>query len=191
MLNKINPITNRLHTNLQIAQAKSGRFSSKGPNLQNIPRDGLVRSAVRAPAGTVLIVADYSQIELRVLAERTRDKRMRDAYAHGLDLHRVTAARMLGITFGEFDKTKPEHRDARQKAKGVNFGIVYGCGASGLVTYARDNCNVTMTEGEAKRSIATWLRTYPGVARWQERQAAKCKSSGVVQTPAGRTYRFA
>src|SRR5262249_52421393 len=122
---------------------------------------------------------------------RARDKRMRDAYAHGLDLHTVTAARMLGITLAEFDKAKPEHRDARQKAKGVNFGIVYGCGASGLVTYARDNYNVTMTEGEAKRSIASWLRTYAGVARGQERQAAKCKSSGVVQTPAGRTYRFA
>jgi DNA polymerase I-like protein with 3'-5' exonuclease and polymerase domains len=190
LLDKINPITGRLHTSLQIAQAKSGRFSSKGPNLQNIPRDGLVRSAVGAPAGTVLIVADYSQIELRVMAEVTRDKRMREAYATGLDLHAVTAAGMLGIPVHEFDKTKPEHADARQKAKGVNFGIVYGCGASGLVDFARDNYNVTVTEAEAKRLIATWLRTYPGVARWQRQQAAKCKSRRVVQTQAGRHYRF-
>jgi DNA polymerase-1 len=190
LLDNLNPCTNRLHTSLQIAQAKSGRFSSKSPNLQNLPRDGQVRSAVRAPAGTALIVADYSQIELRVLAEVTRDRRMREAYATGLDLHAVTAAGILGIPVDKFDKTKPEHADARQKAKGVNFGIIYGCGASGLVTFARDNYNVTMTEGEAKRLIATWLRTYPGVARWQRQHVAKCKSRRVVQTPAGRLYRF-
>ena len=92
LLQRINPLTNRLHTSLQIAQAKSGRFSSKTPNLQNIPRDGLVRSAVRAPAGSAIVVADYSQIELRVMAEVARDTRMRDAYAGGLDLHTVTAA---------------------------------------------------------------------------------------------------
>jgi DNA polymerase I-like protein with 3'-5' exonuclease and polymerase domains len=191
LLDKINPLTNRLHTSLQIAQAKSGRFSSKNPNLQNIPRDGLVRSAVRARAGAVLIAADYSQIELRVMAEVTRDKRMRDAYAEGLDLHIVTAAGMLGIPIDDFDRTKPEHSDARQKAKGLNFGIVYGCGASGLVDFARDNYNVTMTEGEAKTLIASWLGGYPGVRSWQLRHLAKTRSRRVVQTPAGRIYHFA
>ena len=191
LLEKINPVTNRLHTSLQIAQAKSGRFSSKNPNLQNMPRDGLVRGAVRARAGSALVVADYSQIELRVMAEVARDARMRDAYARGLDLHAVTAAGMLGITSDQFDKKNPEHAVARQKAKGVNFGIIYGCGASGLVAFARDSYDITMSEREALTVIAAWLRTYPDVARWQERHTANCKSSGVVQTPAGRIYRFA
>jgi DNA polymerase-1 len=191
LLEKINPVTNRLHTSLQIAQAKSGRFSSKNPNLQNMPRDGLVRGAVRARAGSALVVADYSQIELRVMAEVARDARMRDAYARGLDLHAVTAAGMLGITSDQFDKKNPEHAVARQKAKGVNFGIIYGCGASGLVAFARDSYNIMMSEREARTVIATWRRTYPDVARWQERQTANSKSSGVVQTPAGRIYRFA
>jgi DNA polymerase I-like protein with 3'-5' exonuclease and polymerase domains len=191
LLDQINPRTRRLHTSLQIAQAKSGRFSSKDPNLQNIPRDGLMRRAVRAPDGALLIVADYSQIELRVMAEVTRDQRMRDAYADGLDLHIVTAAGMLGIPIDEFDRTRPDHADARQKAKGLNFGIVYGCGASGLVTFARDNYNVTLTEAEAKRLIAAWLRTYPGVRHWQLRHVARSRSRRAVQTPAGRIYHFA
>ena len=191
LLEKINPVTKRLHTNLQIAQAKSGRFSSKYPNLQNLPRGALVRSAVRAPAGTKLIVADYNQIELRVMAEEAHDTRMRDANARGLDLHAITAARMLGIAPEQFDKKNPQHAEARQKAKGVNFGIIYGCGAPGLVAFARDTYNVTMSEIEARKVIDTWLRTYPGVANWRKRNAARSKSSGTVKTPAGRIYRFA
>ena len=83
----------------------------------------------------------------------------------------------------QFDKKNPEHAAARQKAKGVNFGIIYGCGAPGLVAFARDSYGVTMSEGEARAVIAAWLRTYPDVANWQKRHAAKCKSSGLVQTP--------
>jgi DNA polymerase-1 len=191
LLDQINPVTGRLHTSLQIAQAKSGRFSSKDPNLQNIPRDSIMRSAVRAPAGSVLVVADYSQIELRVMAEVTRDQRMRDAYANGLDLHVVTAAGMLGIPITAFDKTRPEHAEARQKAKGVNFGIVYGCSAVGLVAFAYDNYGVKLTEAEARRLITTWLQTYPGVRHWQFQHVAKSRSRRAVQTPAGRIYRFA
>jgi DNA polymerase I len=191
LLDKINPVTNRLHTSLQIAQAKSGRFSSKNPNLQNMPRDGLFRSAVRAQAGSGLVVADYSQIELRVLAEVACDARLRDAYARGLDLHAITAAAMLDIAPDQFDTANPEHAAARQKAKSVNFGIVFGCGAPGLVEFARDSYSVKMTEREAGSVIATWLRTYSDVASWQKRHAANCKLSGVVKTPAGRIYRFA
>ena len=191
LIEKINPVTNRLHTSLQIAQAKSGRFSSKNPCLQNLPRGELVRSAVHVPAGGKLIVADFNQIELRVMAEVACDARMRDAYAVGLDLHAVTAAAVLGIAPDQFDRKNPEHAAARQKAKGVNFGIIYGCGAPGLVAFARDSYNVTMTEGEARTVIAAWLQTYPDVANWQKRHAAQCKSSGLVQTPAGRIYRFA
>jgi DNA polymerase I-like protein with 3'-5' exonuclease and polymerase domains len=191
LLKHVNPVTTRLHTNLQIAQAKSGRFSSKNPNLQNLPRGALVRSAVRAPPGSQLIVADYSQIELRVLAEVAGDGRMRDAYARGLDLHAVTAAYMLGIAPDQFDNTNPDHVAGRQKAKGVNFGIIYGCSAPGLVAFARDNYGVVMSEREARAVIATWMRTYPDVARWQKRQAHRCESAGFVQTPAGRIYRNA
>lgn len=191
LFEKINPVTKRLHTNLQIAQAKSGRFSSKKPGLQNLPRGELVRGAVRAPVGSMVIVADYNQIELRVMAEVACDKRMREAYARGLDLHAVTAACMLGIAPDQFDKRKREHAAARQKAKGVNFGIIYGCGAPGLVAFARDIYGIIFSEHEARQVITTWLQAYPDVASWQERQAALCKSSRRVQTPAGRTYHFA
>ena len=191
LLDKVSPVTGRLHTSLQIAQAKSGRFSSKNPNLQNLPREKLVRGAVRAPAGSVLLVADYNQIELRVMAEVAGDERMRNAYASGLDLHAVTASTMLGIALNQFDKKRPEHTAARQKAKGVNFGIIYGCGEKGLVAFARDSYGIIMTEREARAMINTWLRSYPGVANWQRRQVARCRSSGLVHTPAGRTYRFA
>ncbi len=191
LLKKINPVTKRLHTNLQIAQVKSGRFSSTKPCLQNLPRGELVRSAVRAPVGSLVIVADYNQIELRVMAEVACDKRMREAYARGLDLHAVTAAGMLGIASDQFDKKNPEHAAARQKAKGVNFGIIFGCGAPGLVAFARDTYGIIFSEREARAVITAWLETYPDVAGWQERHAARCKSSGLVQTPAGRKYRFA
>jgi DNA polymerase I-like protein with 3'-5' exonuclease and polymerase domains len=191
LIEKLNPVTGRLHTNLQIAEAKSGRFSSSNPNLQNIPRNERVRSAVRAPDGMTFIVADYGQIELRVMAEVARDRRMRNAYADGLDLHAVTAASMLGIPVDKFDKSRPDHAAARQKAKGVNFGIVFGCGAPGLVNFARDNYDVKLTEFEAGRLISRWLRTYPDVKNWQPRHAARARTQQVVQTPAGRTYHFA
>jgi DNA polymerase-1 len=116
---------------------------------------------------------------------------MRDAYSSGLDLHAVTAAGLLGIAPDQFDNKNPEHVAGRQKAKGVNFGIIYGCGAPGLVAFARDNYSIIMSEREARTVIATWMRTYPDVACWQKRHSRRCGSSGVVQTPAGRIYRFA
>ena len=175
LLDKINPVTNRLHTSLQIAQAKSGRFSSKNPNLQNVPRDGLVRSAVRAPAGDVLVVADYSQIELRVMAEVARDTRMRDAYARGLDLHAVTAASMLGIPLTNSTRRTPNTLPPGKRQRGSTLASYMAVAPSGLVVFARDNYNVIMSEDEARTVIDTWLRTYPDVANWRKRHAAKCR----------------
>ena len=121
LLDRINPQTGRLHGSFQLAKAKSGRFACSNPNMQNIPRSELFRSVFVAPPGKQLIVADYSQLELRVMAHIANDAVMTEAYRQGLDLHAVTAAGMLGLKPDEFDPEHPAHKDARQKAKAVNF----------------------------------------------------------------------
>ena len=105
--------------------------------MQNIPRDEALRSVFVAAPGRQLVVADYSQLELRVMAHIANDAVMTDAYRRGKDLHAVTAAAMLGVNLDEFDPERPEHKDARQKAKAVNFAVIYGSGPSGLKEFAR------------------------------------------------------
>ena len=106
--------------------------------MQNIPRAESIRSVFVAASGRQLVVADYSQLELRVMAHIANDAVMTDAYRKGMDLHAVTAAAMLGLKPDEFDPEQPEHKDARQKAKAVNFGVIYGSGPSGLKEFARN-----------------------------------------------------
>jgi DNA polymerase I len=122
LLNQISPQTGRLHGSFLIAKAKSGRFSSSNPNLQNIPRVESIRSVFVAAPGKQLVVADYSQLELRVMAHIANDAVMTEAYRNGVDLHALTAAGMLGMGPHEFDTAHPAYKDARQKAKVVNFG---------------------------------------------------------------------
>ncbi|WP_350373046.1 DNA polymerase [Methylobacterium oxalidis] len=191
LLARISPYTGRLHGNFLIAAAKSGRFSSSKPNLQNIPKSEAMRSLFLAAPGKVLVVADYSQLELRVMAAIARDKVMTEAYRNGLDLHAVTAASMLGVRPEAFDPANPVHKEARQKAKAVNFGVVYGSGPGGLREFARDAYGVVMSLDEAQRVIDRFLTTYPGVARWQRRQADQSRRSRTVWTLGGRAYRFA
>ena len=186
LLDAINPQTGRLHGNFKLAKAKSGRFSSSNPNMQNIPRSELLRSAFVTPPGKQLIVADYSQLELRVMAHIAQDKVMMDAYRKGLDLHAVTAAGMLGLKPDQFDPDQPAHKEARQKAKAVNFGVIFGSGPAGLKEFARDAYNLQVTMEEARAVIDRFLATYPGVARWQRDQTARTRQTRTVSTRGGR-----
>jgi len=191
LLARIRPQTGRLHGSFLIAKAKSGRFSSSNPNMQNIPRDEALRSVFVAAPGQQLVVADYSQLELRVMAQIANDAVMTDAYRKGKDLHAVTAAAMLGVSLDEFDPERPEHKDARQKAKAVNFAVIYGSGPSGLREFARNEFNLQFTVEEARARINRFLATFPGVPRWQREQEARTRETRTVSTRGGRVHRFA
>ncbi|MGJ0510661.1 MAG: DNA polymerase [Methylocystis sp.] len=192
LLKKINPATGRLHCNLKISGAKTGRFSCSDPNLQQIPSRGeqgaFMRSIFVAPPGCVLIGADYSQLELRVLAAVSGDPAMNAAFANGQDLHAITACGMLRIAPEEFDIDNPIHKAARASAKAVNFGIIYGCGATGLAEFARDAYGVSMTQAEAAHAMAQFLNTYEGAADWMENAASDANRYKCIRTAGGRIY---
>jgi DNA polymerase-1 len=132
----------------------------------------------------MLVVADYSQIELRVAALLSGDREMLKAYARGRDLHRLTAAAVTGVA--------PEAvtPDQRQAAKAVNFGLLYGQGHRGLARYARATYGVSMSEEEARRAQETFFRTYPGLRRWQQETAQRARRTNRVVTPWGRVRDF-
>jgi DNA polymerase I len=191
LLDRINPQTGRLHGSFQLAGAKTGRFSSSNPNMQNIHTSESIRSVFVAPPGKLLIDADYSQLELRVMAHIANDEVMTEAYRKGLDLHAVTAAGILGLKPDEFNTEQPAHKEARQKAKAVNFGVIFGSGPSGLREFARDAYNIQITVEEARAMIERFLATYPGVARWQREQETRTRQTRTVSTRGGRVHRFA
>jgi DNA polymerase-1 len=140
--------------------ASSGRMSCSSPNLQQLPR-GTYRSCFRAPDGRVLVKADYSQIELRIAAKVSGDKAMLDAYRQGLDLHTLTAQRLLG--------KEQVTKEDRQIAKSANFGLLYGMGWKGYQDYAKSNYGVELTAGQAQRYREMFFRAYPGLAAWHNR----------------------
>jgi DNA polymerase-1 len=149
----------RIHGRFEPLGTATGRFSSKEPNLQNIGR-GEIREAFTAPQGKRLIVADYSQVELRAAAAIAGETKMIEAYQAGADLHKLTAATVLG---------KPEDqvtKSDRQLAKSVNFGLIYGQSAPGLVRYAATSYGVTMDEDEATRIRQAFFRTYSRLRQW-------------------------
>jgi DNA polymerase-1 len=168
----------RIHTRFNQAVAATGRLSSTNPNLQNIPvRTELgqrIRRAFVAPPGHVLLVADYSQIELRLLAHIADEKTLIDAFAAGQDIHRATAAVVLGVA--------PELVTAEQRraAKTINFGILYGMSAYGL------SQELGISTKEADRFIATYMGQYPGVKRYMEETLESAEREGKVETLYGR-----
>ncbi|AWM36961.1 DNA polymerase I, thermostable [Gemmata obscuriglobus] len=153
----------------QVGAGASGRMSCKDPNLQQLPRDPRFRRCFVTPPGRVLVKADYSQIELRIAAKITGDKRMLDAYQKGEDLHTTTARAVLGKT----DVTKAD----RQLSKSLNFGLLYGMGAKALAAYAASNFGVALTEGEAADHRDAFFRTYPGLRAWHRKVP-----DGIIQT---------
>jgi len=132
------------------------------PNLQNIPRSGPLRSYIRAPEGRSFVIADYSQIELRIAAKISRDQEMLGAYAEGRDLHTLTAQSLIG--------REEISRDDRKLAKAVNFGLLYGMGAQGLRSYALRSYGVEMSLEEAVLYRRRFFETYPGLKRWHDNE---------------------
>ncbi len=183
----------RIHGRFEPTGTETGRFSSCGPNMQNIGR-GPVRNAFAAPPGSKLIVADYSQIELRLAAAIAGEERMIEAYRKGADLHRQTAALVL-----DKDPSAVTKED-RQLAKAVNFGLLYGQSPSGLVNYAQTAYGVTLDESRAREIHRRFFAAYSGLKAWHAvaRQAARQGATEVRTVvgrrrllPAGREYEWA
>jgi DNA polymerase-1 len=150
----------RIYTRYNPLGARSGRFTSSGPNLQQINREGLCRAGFGAPPGRILIVLDYVQIELMAAAFLSQDPEMLSAILAGLDLHRQTASLILGIPLETVTKAH------RQTAKAVNFGLLFGQGAAGLVNYARANYGVILSLEEAERFRKRFFSHYTGLKTW-------------------------
>ncbi|MFT4572682.1 MAG: DNA polymerase-1 [Hyphomicrobiaceae bacterium] len=176
----VNPETRRIHANYRVGATPSGRMASMRPNLQNPPREHAFRALFHAPQGRSLVVADYSQIELRVAALLSGDRLMLQAYERGEDLHRATAAAITGLPIAEIDA------EARQLAKAVNFGLLFGQGARGLAAYARSSYGVAMTEAQATIARQAFFDTWPELAAWQRKVGRDAERTGTVTTPGGR-----
>jgi DNA polymerase-1 len=174
----IHPETGRVHTNYALASTATGRLSSLEPNLQNIPiRTGegrAIRTAFVAPKGSVLMSADYSQIELRVLAHIANVPALTKAFEDGLDIHAMTASEMFNTPVAGMDPA------VRRRAKAINFGIIYGISAFGLAN------QLSIPRGEAQAYIDTYFQRFPGIRDYMETTKAQCRDDGFVKTLFGR-----
>ncbi|WP_108461089.1 DNA polymerase I [Devosia naphthalenivorans] len=178
----INQRTGRVHTTYSQHSVLTGRLSSNDPNLQNIPirtEDGRkIRTAFVAAPGKVLISADYSQIELRVLAHIADIQALKDAFEEGLDIHAMTASEMFGVPVEGMPS------DVRRRAKAINFGIIYGISAFGLAN------QLGIPRGEAGDYIKTYFERFPGIRAYMDEQRRRVKAEGHVMTLFGRKISF-
>jgi DNA polymerase-1 len=174
----IHPGTGRVHTTYAQAVAVTGRLASNDPNLQNIPirtpQGRRIRAAFVAPAGRRIVSADYSQIELRIMAHLSGDEGLRHAFAHGQDVHRATAAEVFGRALEEVTP------DERRTAKVINFGLIYGMSAFGLAQ------NLGIERVTAQAYIDSYFSRYPGVKRYMDGTREQARSRGYVETVFGR-----
>lgn len=174
----ISPATGRIHTSYHQAVAATGRLSSTDPNLQNIPiktpEGRRIRQAFVAEKGYKLVAADYSQIELRIMAHLSGDEGLIKAFAEGKDIHRATAAEVFGVALEDVSD------EQRRNAKAINFGLIYGMSAFGLAR------QLHIPRGEAQDYIERYFDRYPGVARFMEEIKASAKEKGYVETLFGR-----
>ena len=177
---KINPVDNRIHTNYKLCGTRTGRLSSSNPNLQQMPRTAEFRSIFIPEEGNTFVVADFNQIELRICAELSRDQEMLRAYKKGIDLHTLTAANTSHKTMDEITK------EDRQKAKALNFGLVFGLGANGFQKYAKKQYGVELSHAESLNEVTAWHDLYEGYTEFQQNQADSCKYSMNVRTPLGK-----
>ena len=170
--------TGRIHTTYQQGVAATGRLSSSDPNLQNIPirtpEGRRIRQAFVAPPGHSLVAADYSQIELRIMAHLSGDASLVTAFAEDRDVHQATAAEVLGIPLAEVSA------DQRRSAKAVNFGLIYGMSAFGLAR------QLGIGRGEAQRYVDLYFERYPGVKRYMDETRNQARELGYVETVFGR-----
>lgn len=174
----VNPRTGKVHTSFNQTVAATGRLSSTNPNLQNIPirdeRGKEMRRVFIPDEGCTFLSADYSQIELRIMAHLSEDKNMLEAFNQGLDIHTATAAKINHIPVEEATS------DMRRKAKTANFGIIYGISVFGLSE------RLNIPRGEAKALIDGYFATYPGVKRYMDESIADAREKGYVETVLGR-----
>jgi len=175
---QINAKTGRVHTSYHQAVASTGRLSSSDPNLQNIPirtHEGRrIREAFIAPEGYQLLAADYSQIELRIMAHLSEDESLLSAFENGDDIHSATAAEVFGSNIDNVDA------DQRRAAKAINFGLIYGMSAFGLAR------QLDISRGDAQDYINTYFERYPGVKRYMDSTKLNAKHQGYVETVFGR-----
>lgn len=174
----INPTTGRVHTSYNQAVAITGRLASSDPNLQNIPvrtaEGRRIREAFIAPAGSKIVSADYSQIELRIMAHLSQDEGMLNAFANNEDIHRATAAEIFGV-----DRENVDH-EQRRYAKVINFGLIYGMSAFGLAQ------NLNIERGAAQSYIERYFARYPSVRQYMNDTRETAKQKGYVETYFGR-----
>ncbi|MEW5839024.1 MAG: DNA polymerase I [Pseudomonadota bacterium] len=174
----INPHTGRVHTMYQQAVASTGRLSSTEPNLQNIPARSAegrrIRQAFTAPEGQVILSADYSQIELRIMAHLSGDAGLLKAFAEGKDIHRATAAEVFGVALDAVSDLQ------RRAAKAINFGLIYGMSAFGLAR------QLSVPRAEAQAYVDLYFARYPGVRAYMERAREKVRELGYAETLFGR-----
>lgn len=175
---QVNSVTHRVHTSYNQTGAGTGRLSSSDPNLQNIPirtEEGRkIRKAFIARPGYKIVAADYSQIELRIMAHLSQDKGLVSAFNHGQDIHRATAAQVFGQNISEVTD------DQRRKAKAINFGLIYGMSAFGLAKQLR------IERAAAQSYIDSYFMQYPGVLNYMQNTREKAHQQGYVETILGR-----
>ena len=178
LVDQIHPDTGRIHTRFAMTIASTGRLSSIDPNLQNIPirtdEGSRIRRAFIAEPGHVLVSADYSQIELRLLAHVAEIPQLRESFARGEDIHARTASEVFGLPIEGMDRT------TRNRAKAINFGIIYGISAFGL------GRQLGIPPGEARGYIDAYFARYPGIRAYMERTKEEARIAGYVVTPFGR-----
>ena len=174
----VNPRTGRVHTTFSQATAVTGRLASSDPNLQNIPvrtaEGRRIREAFIAPPGQVIVSADYSQIELRIMAHLSGDPALVKAFHEGADIHRATAADIFGVPVADVTT------DQRRYIKAVNFGLIYGMGAFGLAQ------QLGVERGAAQQFIDQYFQKYPGVAAYMQATREFAREHGYVETVFGR-----
>jgi DNA polymerase I len=180
LINMVNPVTKRLHAQYKLAGARTGRLSCSNPNNQQYPRDKKFRSLFMPEPGRIFLCADYSQIEIRVAAELSRDKAMLHAYKNGIDLHAQTASIITGKPINKVTK------EDRQMAKAFNFGLMFGLGSAKFSHYAKKSYGAEVSQEEAEGGIKTFRETYSGYRTWQLAQAAKAKNNLIAITPCGK-----
>jgi DNA polymerase-1 len=175
---QINAATGRVHTDYQQAIAATGRLSSANPNLQNIPIRSVegrrIRQTFIAPPGRCIVAADYSQIELRIMAHLSDDAGLLAAFAEDRDIHQATAAEVFGLALSEVTVNH------RRSAKAINFGLIYGMSAFGLAK------QLGIPRGEAQQYVELYFQRYPGVRRYMEETRQLARERGYVETVFGR-----
>jgi DNA polymerase-1 len=175
---QVNARTGRIHTSYHQAVAATGRLSSQDPNLQNIPirssEGRRIRQAFIAPKGYKLLAADYSQIELRIMAHLSGDESLLTAFANDRDIHQATASEVLGVPLDQVTS------EQRRSAKAINFGLIYGMSAFGLAK------QLGVGRNEAQKYVDLYFERYPGVKRYMDETREQARSQGYVETVFGR-----